>query len=259
MSSIILRDVCLDYVMKTGSESIKKTAVHLLRRCTGKNNDNNLSHSSYRALNNINLKIEQGDRIGILGRNGAGKSTLLRVLAKIYKPHLGQVEINGKVSTLFDVNLGMNIEATGYENIVNLAMMRGMKKKEALKIVPDIEVFTELGNFLNQPVRTYSSGMRMKLAFAVSTAVAFDIMLIDEVIGVGDVHFIVKTRERLENLIEKCQILVLTTHTLDIIKRLCNKVIILEKGEIFFMGDVVEGINVYQSRALAHKKEIAIT
>lgn len=248
MSSIELTNVSLDYIIKTGSDSIKQTAVQLLNRAFNKptNAQASIKNSSYRALNNINLTVNKGDRLGLLGQNGAGKSTLLRVLAKIYKPDLGTIKINGKISGLFDVNLGMNIEATGYENIINLAIMRGFSKKEAQGMIADIEIFTELGQFLNNPVKTYSSGMQMKLAFAVSTATPPEIMLIDEIIGVGDAHFMEKAIKRLSNIIEKSHVLVLTSHSNDIIRQFCNKVVVLERGEIKFAGSVDDGIKYYQ-------------
>ncbi|CEG57215.1 ABC transporter ATP-binding protein [Legionella fallonii] len=247
MSSIELRNVSLDYLIKTGSNSIKRSAVHLLNRCfrTSASNRTDIKNSSYRALNNINLQINKGERIGLLGRNGAGKSTLLRVLAKIYKPNLGEIEINGKVSNLFDVSSGMNTESTGYENILNLAIMRRISKKNALNMMEDIETFTELREFLNSPVKTYSTGMLLKLAFAVATSIPSDIILIDEIIGTGDMHFMDKATKRLESMIEQSHILVLASHSNDIIKRFCNKVIVLDRGQIQFFGDVDTGIDFY--------------
>ena len=247
MPSIELRNVSLDYIIKTGSNSIKKSAIHLFNNCFRKsaNNQSAIKNSTYRALNNISLQINEGDRIGLLGRNGAGKSTLLRVLAKIYKPNLGEINIEGKVSSLFDVSSGMNIESTGYENIVNLAIMRRVPKKNAQNMIGDIEAFTELGDFLNSPVRVYSSGMLMKLAFAVATSTPSEIMLIDEIIGVGDVHFMEKATKRLESLIERSHILVLASHSNEIIKRFCNKVIVLDQGKIQFFGDIESGIDFY--------------
>lgn len=249
MASIDLKDVCLDYIIKTGSHSIKKTAIHLLNnyvKRTPKTDAVSIRNSSYRALNNINLTLREGDRVGILGRNGAGKSTLLRVLAKIYSPNYGSIAINGKISSLFDVNLGMNPEATGYENIVNLAIMRGISKKSALAMISDIEQFTELGDFLKSPTKTYSAGMQIKLAFGVATAYPPEIMLIDEIIGVGDAYFMEKATRRLESMIEQSQILVLTSHSNEIVKRFCNKILVLDKGNIQFLGSVEEGIDFYQ-------------
>lgn len=248
MSSIELNNVCLDYIVKTGTISIKKSMVHLCRGLIQKNHDATaIQHSSFRALNNINLSIGMGDRFGLLGRNGAGKSTLLRVLAKIFKPSAGTLRINGSVSSLFDVQLGMNPEATGFENIINLAIMRGFSRSKAKSIITEVEAFTELGTFLNNPVRTYSTGMQMKLAFAVSTAFPPEILLIDEIIGAGDMHFMQKATARLENMIENSHALVLTSHSNDIIRQLCNKIVVLERGEIQYIGNVDEGIAFYQS------------
>lgn len=248
MSSVTLKEVSLDYIVKTGTDSLKQSVVQILNKCVKKDHVRPVAirNSAYRALNNINLTIKTGDRIGIVGRNGAGKSTLLRVLGKVYRPNHGQVLIHGKISSLFDINLGMNIEATGYENIINLSLMRGVSKKEARDMIQDVENFTELGEHLKYPVRTYSAGMRMKLAFAVATANVADIMLIDEVIGVGDSHFMDKAIERLENSIESSHILVLTSHAIETIERFCNKVLVLEAGEIKFLGSVQEGLDYYK-------------
>ena len=247
MSSIELKNVCLDYIVKTGSDSIKKIAIHLCNKVLSKpDSAATIKNSSYRALNNINLSIRTGDRIGLLGRNGAGKSTLLRVLAKIYKPNSGSIKVDGTISSLFDVNLGMNPEATGYENIVNLSIMRGFSKKQTYSIINEIETFTELGDFLNSPVRTYSSGMQMKLSFAVATAFPPEIMLVDEVIGVGDAHFMEKATQRMENTIKSSQILVLTSHSNDLVRRFCNKALVLDRGEFKFFGDVDSGISFYE-------------
>lgn len=203
MSSIELKNVCLDYIIKTGSDSLKKSLTHLCARALGKtagSNSPSLQHSSYRALNNINLTISKGERIGLLGRNGAGKSTLLRVFAKVYQPNVGSVHVNGSISSLFDVSLGMNDEATGYENIINLGVMRGLTRKQSSIIVEDVAAFSELGEFLSRPVRTYSAGMRMKLAFAVATAASPDIILVDEIIGAGDAHFMEKAQKRMADI-----------------------------------------------------------
>lgn len=249
-TSIKLNNVSLDYIVKSGSDSLKRTVI---ATCNALLNNNaaklkEMQNTSYRALNNVTLDIKSQDRIGLLGRNGAGKSTLLRVMAKVYKPNTGSVAVSGKIASLFDVCLGMNNEATGYENIINLGIMRGLSKKIAETIVTDVENFTELGNFLNCPVRTYSSGMLMKLAFAVATAVAPEIILIDEVIGVGDAHFMKKANERIMNMIEKTQILVLTSHSTEIVRQFCNKTIVLDKGEVKFTGDTEAGIEFYEKR-----------
>jgi len=239
MSSIELKDVSLDYLIKTGTASLKQTLLSLFN--PSKNKHIKINNSKFRALNDINLNIKKGDRVGLLGQNGAGKSTLLRVIAKIYAPTSGSLHINGEISNLFDVNLGLNVEATGYENILNLAIMRGWSKQDAFSIVEDIESFTELGDFLKKPVCTYSTGMQMKLVFAVATARPPEIVLIDEIIGAGDARFMKKATQRIEDMVNKSQILVLTSHSNEIIQRFCNKVAILQKGKVIFFGDVAEG------------------
>lgn len=247
-TSIKLNNVNLDYIVKSGSDSLKKSIIATCNAVLKKDHAKfkAIKNTSYRALSNINIDIQSQDRVGLLGRNGAGKSSLLRVMAKVYKPNAGSVTVNGKIASLFDVCLGMDSEATGYENIINLAIMRGLSKKTAQTLIADVEEFTELGNFLNAPVRTYSSGMSMKLAFAVATAVAPQIILIDEVIGVGDAHFMKKAKTRIMDMLEKTQIVVLTSHSTDIIRQFCNKIIVLDKGEIKFTGDVTEGIAFYE-------------
>ncbi|MDF1647018.1 MAG: ABC transporter ATP-binding protein [Legionellaceae bacterium] len=248
--SIQLEDVSLDYLIKTGSDSLKKTVVHLCNGLLGRNIKEKktlLKNDSFRALNDINLQFNKGDRVGLLGRNGAGKSSLLRVLARVYQPSFGQVKIDGSVSSLFDIHLGFNNEATGYENIINLGIMRGWSRQQARSVVGEIEQFTELGDFLNKPVRTYSSGMQMKLAFAVATSTVPDIMLVDEVIAVGDSVFMEKARERILNLVNQVHILVLTSHATEIIERFCNKVVVMDAGQIKYIGDCQAGIKFYEA------------
>lgn len=246
MSSYIkLENVSLDYILKTGSISIRKYFFQLLKKITKQEIDTNFYHTSYRALNNINLEIKTGDKIGILGRNGAGKSTLLRVLAEIYKPNIGIVKSKGIASCLFDISLGLNPEATGAENIITLGILRGLTRTQAAKMIPDVAEFAELGEFINKPVRMYSAGMGMKLAFGVATAGNPDILLIDEVIGVGDKRFMHKATARIENLMHNSNILVLTSHDNNVIKKFCNKAIILEYGNMLYMGDVDTAIDKY--------------
>lgn len=244
-SFIKLENVSLDYILKTGSNSMKKHFFQLIRKLLKVQLDATAFHSCYRALNNINLDIQKGDKLGILGRNGAGKSTMLRVLAEIYKPNIGKVTAQGLTSCLFDISLGLNPEATGEENIITLGILKGLTKSEAVKLIPDVAEFSELGDFLYKPVRMYSAGMGMKLAFGVATAGHPDILLIDEVIGVGDSKFQQKARARVEKLMHNSNILVITSHDNEIIKKFCNKAIVLEKGNMQYLGDVDTAISVY--------------
>ncbi|MDX2345357.1 MAG: ATP-binding cassette domain-containing protein [Legionella sp.] len=247
--SMDLQDVSLDYLIKTGSNSLLKTMGYLFNGVLGQNLKQKkrlIKNDSFRALNSINLQLNKGDRIGLLGRNGAGKSSLLRVMARIYSPSMGRIEVNGNISSLFDINLGFNVEATGSENIINLGILRGWSKEQARSVIDEIGVFTELGDFLEKPVRTYSSGMQMKLAFGVATSAASDILLIDEIIGVGDARFMKKAQQRISNLVNQVQILVLTSHSTDVVQRFCNKVIVMDKGQIKYMGDTQSGIKFYE-------------
>lgn len=244
-SFIKLENVSLDYILKTGSSSIRRWGVQNVRKLLRQPLDLNYFNSEYRALNNINLTINKGDKIAILGCNGAGKSTLLRVLAQIYKPNHGKVTANGATSCLFDIGLGLNPEATGRENIITLGILRGMTMAQAALMVNDIAEFSELGDFLHKPVRMYSAGMGMKLAFGVATAGQPDILLVDEVIGVGDARFMHKATSRLENLLHNSNILVLTSHDNEVIKKFCNKALVLDKGNMVYFGPVDEALSFY--------------
>ncbi len=189
-------------------------------------------NASVVALKDISLDIEEGDRIAILGHNGAGKSTLLRVMSGVYVPHHGHVDIDGKISTLFNINLGIDSSATGYDNIIMRGLVLGMSRSEIEEQIDDICEFSGLGSFLHMPVRTYSSGMQMRLAFSVSTSLQPEILLMDEWIGTGDHDFIEKADKRLENFIECSSILVFATHNTSHASRLCNKTILMKQGKI---------------------------
>ncbi len=176
--------------------------------------------------------------MALVGHNGAGKSTLLRVLAGAYEPSRGVAHIDGKVSSLLDMTMGMDPELTGRENITLRGIFLGMTFRQATEITPAIEEFTELGGFMDLPMRTYSSGMTLRLAFAVSTAVQPDILLLDEMISVGDMSFAEKARIRLEQVMENSRILVLASHDPMILKRYCNKAVHLREGQIVAAGSI---------------------
>ena len=184
--------------------------------------------SSVTALNNISLDLKDGDRLGVMGPNGSGKSTLLRTLAGIYLPTSGSIEVKGSIASLIDISLGMDMEATGYENIRMRGIMMGMKLKQIKDIEEEIADFAELGQFLEMPIRTYSTGMHMRLGFAVSTAIPADIILMDEWLSVGDSDFISKAQKRLDNFIKRSSILVVASHSEDLISRVANQVLRLD-------------------------------
>ena len=175
------------------------------------------------ALHNLSLKLEPGDRLGVMGPNGAGKSTLLRVIAGIYEPTQGSVEVRGRIASLINISLGMELEASGYENIRMRGVMMGLSLKQIKSLEEEIADFTELGPCLNMPIRSYSTGMHMRLGFAVSTAVPADILLMDEWLSVGDEAFKIKAEKRLGEYVKKSSILVIASHSKETIEKLSNK------------------------------------
>jgi len=188
------------------------------------------------ALNDVSLDIRAGDRVGLIGANGAGKTTLLRVLAGIYHPTSGGVDVRGRCLSLFDLSAGFDEEATGYENIMRRGLVIGARRSEIDARRAEIAEFTELGDRLDLPLRTYSSGMMLRLIFAVATAVEGEIVLLDEWIGVGDQQFRTKARQRLDEIVARAGILVLASHDVDLIKSTCNRAILLEAGRIVAAG-----------------------
>jgi ABC-type polysaccharide/polyol phosphate transport system ATPase subunit len=191
-----------------------------------------------RALNDVTLSLNHGDRLGLVGRNGAGKSTLLRVMTGTYEPITGSVRIEGRVAALTDITMGMDMEGTGYENILIRGLLLGLSRRESQARIEEIEAFTELGDYLNLPLRTYSSGMTLRLAFAISTSIQPEILILDELIGAGDQRFSDKAAERLSRLTDEASILVIASHAPDTLRRLCNKAALLREGRIIDIGPV---------------------
>jgi len=184
------------------------------------------------ALKNVSFTLKHGDAVGLIGHNGAGKSTLLRTMAGVYTPTAGAVEREGRIATVLDLGTGMDPELSGYENIFRVSMLLGMTKAEIQENTKNIEEFTQLGNFLQLPVRTYSTGMATRLMFTVATSTRPDILLIDEVFGTGDAEFQHHARERMAKLIESVGIFVLASHSNDLIKTYCNRFFFLKHGSI---------------------------
>jgi len=185
-----------------------------------------------RALNGTSFQLRPGDRLGLVGHNGAGKSTLLRALAGIYAPTSGRIRVHGSLTTLLDISLGMDENAKGYENILMRGVMMGVSLRAMRALTGEIAEFSGLGDYLNLPIRTYSSGMRLRLGFAASTAIAADIVLLDEWMTVGDASFQARASERLQALVDRGHILVLASHDLDLVRNLCNCGLELAGGEI---------------------------
>lgn len=244
MGSVSIKNATLDYPVFGEGQSLRKALLStriggLLKATEGSRT------MLVRALDNISLEIADGDRVGLIGPNGAGKSTLLRLIAGIYEPTLGSVVTEGKISTLFDVGVGMDLDLSGYKNILQMAIYIGFTRKEALELAPEIAEFTDLGDFIDMPVRTYSSGMSTRLSFAVATMMEPGLLLLDEIIGAGDALFAEKATKRIDELMKKSSALVLATHSNNLMKEFCSKAVLMEHGSILFVGDVDETIERY--------------
>jgi ABC-type polysaccharide/polyol phosphate transport system ATPase subunit len=206
-----------------------------------------------RALDGIDLELNDGDRLGLIGDNGSGKTTLLRVLAGVYPPERGSATIEGSVSSLTDMTLGMDPESTGWENIIFRCAFMGLSFREAKRLSPAIAEFSELGEFLDFPTRTYSTGMLMRLAFAISTSVDPDILVMDEMISAGDSHFIEKAERRLRELVDKANILALSSHHMTLIQQVCNIVVWLEHGVVKKIGSPETVVEAYAGVGPKHE------
>lgn len=250
MGYIKLQNVSVDIpIFNSQTRSLKKA---ILGVATGGKIGTSLNgRTVVRSLDNINLEINSRERVGIIGHNGAGKSTLLRVLGKVYSPSEGRATVTGKIGSLIDISLGIDGEATGIENIYLRAALLGIPKKEVDVNLDDLIEFTELGDFIGMPVRTYSTGMHLRLAFAVSTMISPDILLMDEWLSVGDQNFQTKAETRLNRLIERSNILILASHSRALIERCCTRVVWLEHGSIKMDGDTKEVCENYFSSFLS--------
>lgn len=199
------------------------------------------------ALRDFNLEVEEGERVGVIGHNGAGKSTLLRALAGVYPIKSGKVEISGEIRSMFDLTLGFDMDSTGRDNIMNRGLMLGGTPWEVREKEQEIIDFSELGEFIDYPIKAYSSGMLVRLAFAISTSVRGEILLVDEVLSAGDANFQKKARKRMLNVMDNAKILVLVLHDMNSIREICNRVILLNKGQIVADGNPEEIIDIYLS------------
>lgn len=199
-----------------------------------------------KALDDINLHLRSGDRVGLMGHNGAGKSTLLRVLAGVYHPTSGRISIEGKLTPLLNLTPGMEMEDSGYDNIFTVGMLLGMSRAEVEEKAPAIMEFSGLGDYINFPIRTYSSGMQARLAFAISTSLDPGILLLDEGIGAADAAFAEKAAKRVNELIERTEILVLASHSDTLIESMCDKALLLHHGRLLELGAIADVKRAYQ-------------
>ncbi|SRR5579871_2143735 len=205
-----------------------------------------------RALQDINLHLSQGDRLGFIGHNGAGKSTILKLLAGIYQPTSGRRFVEGRISSLFDIALGFEGEASGWENIAYRSYLQGETPASVRAKKMAIAEFSELGDFLNMPVRYYSAGMMVRLAFSIATAIEPEILLVDEVLSVGDLAFQNKARERMREMMAKAHLMVVVSHDLESLSQICNRAVWLDHGRIHLMGTCAEVIAAYRSSVQGH-------
>lgn len=245
MASLSLRNIVVDIpIYQPANRSFKNNLLASvtggqIRPQTGSNN------VVIRAIDDMTLDIQHGARVGLIGHNGAGKSTILRVMAGIYEPTSGDVRVEGEVASMFDIGFGMDPEATGWENIILRGMYLGYSRRDIIAASPEIGALTGLGEFLDMPLRTYSAGMSTRLAFAVSTSIRPDVLLVDEGIGAGDAAFLAQAKERMRNFIGSAGILVLASHSNDLIREWCTEGLWLEHGRVRMRGVVDEVIAAY--------------
>ncbi len=249
MASIVVDDISIDFPLYHGNaRSLKKMVFAAASGRVGADQQNRVV---VQALRNISFTLNPGDRLALVGGNGAGKTTLLRTLAGIFEPISGRLRVEGVVGSLLDATLGMNPELSGRENIMLRGLYNGMSKANIARMAEDVAEFAELGEFLELPVRFYSSGMSIRLAFAMATAIKPEILLMDEWFLAGDAGFMEKARQRLENLVRKAEILVLSSHLEGIVLEWATRVIWLDDGRIREDGPAHEVLEHYLGREMA--------
>ena len=240
---ISLKSVDLYY----SSVAFKETSLKSLLANLTKIKSNKPKIQDIHALKNINLEIRAGERVGLLGHNGAGKTTFLKMVAGLYPISRGTRIVKGKVRSLFDLGMGFEPDATGRENILYRGLLLGLSPKYMRQLEAEIIAFADLGDFIDYPVKTYSAGMQVRLAFAISTIVSGDLLLLDEILGAGDANFMLKAKKRILELVERSEILVLASHDFASLKALCQRGIVFHHGEIVFDGLITEAISAYHT------------
>jgi ABC-type polysaccharide/polyol phosphate transport system ATPase subunit len=246
MTSVVIENVTVDFPIYGTRRSLRKA---LFERATGglvqRGKGRHQGMFVVKALTNVSFKLEEGDRLGLVGHNGAGKSTLLKVMAGVYEPVFGRVLVNGRITPLFDMMPGLDGEDTGYQNIVTMGMLLGMSRAEVEARIPEIEEFSELGEYLDLPVRTYSAGMTARLGFAVATAIDPGILLMDEGLGAGDARFAERAAKRMNDFVGRSRIVVLASHSEAMLRAMCNKAALMYEGHMIGFGSVQEILDQY--------------
>jgi ABC-type polysaccharide/polyol phosphate transport system ATPase subunit len=256
MTGFRLEGVHLDFPIYGRAARSLRSA---LARHVGGHSFHNLDASIVvkRALEDVSFGVGQGERLGLVGHNGAGKSTLLRLLAGVYEPSRGVVSRKGRIVTLFDISQGMLDDLSGYENIFIRGLMLGMSKREMKRHIDEIVAFAELDEHIHLPLRTYSAGMRLRLAFTVSTSVDADIVLMDEVVGVGDQQFQEKAQVRLREFVGRSGLMVLTTHDAELLTSTCERALVLDRGRVVCDGTPAAALAVYLGLGAAPEPDLA--
>jgi ABC-type polysaccharide/polyol phosphate transport system ATPase subunit len=239
MASVSLENASVVFSIY-GASARSVRARFLAATTGGRIGTNSKDHVTVQALEGINLSLRHGDRLALIGHNGAGKTSLLRLIAGIYEPVSGCVLTDGKIAPIFDVGGGIDLDSTGYENIMLRGLYLGLSKAEIRAKRDEIAEFTELGPFLDMPLRTYSAGMQTRLAFAVSTSIEPEILLLDEAVGAGDAAFLQKAERRLDEVVARSGILVLASHVELTVRHICTSAVLLERGRIVAAGSVDE-------------------
>jgi lipopolysaccharide transport system ATP-binding protein len=243
MAFIDIRGVDVEFpIYHANSRSLKRTVFAV---ASGRLHEDAKRRFAVQALRSVTLRLNSGERLGLVGHNGAGKTTLLRTLAGIYEPAVGEVHVHGSIGALLDPNLGMNPEMTGRENIVLRGLMNGLGRPAIRRLEDDVQTFAELGEFLDLPLRFYSSGMVVRLGFALATAVRPQVLLMDEWFLAGDAAFMEKARVRLEDMVRGAEILVLSSHNSEVIKAWSTRVIWMDQGRVRADGDPETVLELY--------------
>lgn len=254
-AEIDVRGVSLDFPLYHGNaRSLKRTVFSTV---SGRMGNDQKHRVVVQALRDISFRLSSGDRLGLIGTNGAGKTTLLRTLAGIYEPVVGQVRVRGTLNALLDPQLGMNVDLTGRENIMLRGLYNGLDRAAIRRLEEDVRVFAELDAFIDLPVRIYSSGMVVRLGFALATAIRPQVLLMDEWFLAGDATFMEKARDRLEDMVRGAEILVLSSHMTQVVLDWCTRVIWMDQGRIRADGPAAEVLEHYAAHAAAEPAAVA--
>ncbi len=238
-ASIRLDDVQLIYpIYSIRAQSLRHAMINLAIGGRLLRGNNDVVHVN--ALEGINFSLQDGDRLGLVGHNGAGKSTLLKVLAGVYEPTRGRIEVTGSMASMLDISHGIDWDATGVENIKIMSRLRGMRSAQINAQMDELIAFSELGAYADLPMKTYSAGMSARLVFTLATSFKSDILIMDEWLGAGDAQFIQKATERMNAFVNHARIMVLASHNFALLQATCNKVLVLDKGRMRYFGDLAD-------------------